>query len=138
MRLSGRFLTLFFLRKILQNKETQNKQKVTNKTKTSKYKTTKAIIFCKQKLLREWKLLVLCFFMLQDFFLKKIRWKTVLIASFTILLSLIMWPRDMQKQALSPPLLTVDTGNLVYVEKMSEMSPIKDQFLTSYSKQNFW
>ena len=27
----------FFLRKILQHKETQNKRKVTNKTKTSKY-----------------------------------------------------------------------------------------------------
>ena len=28
---------IFFLRKILQHKETQNKQKLTNKTKTSEY-----------------------------------------------------------------------------------------------------
>ena len=47
------FQPIFFLRKILQHKETkQNKQKVTNKTKTSEYETTKAIIFRTEKLLR--------------------------------------------------------------------------------------
>ena len=30
------------------------------------------------------------------------------------------------------------TGNLVNLEKTAEMSPIKDEFLASYSKQNFW
>ena len=42
----------------------------------------------------------------------------------------------MQKVALIPPLLTIPTGNLVNLEKTSEMSPIKDEFLASYSKQN--
>ena len=51
--------------------------------------------------------------------------------------SLIMWSRDLQKQALLPPPLTMVTGNLVNLEKTSEMSPIKDEYLTSYSKQNF-
>ena len=31
----------------------------------------------------------------------------------------------------------MDPGNLVNLKKTSEMSPIKDQFLASYSKQNF-
>ena len=43
----------------------------------------------------------------------------------------------MQKEALLPPPLTMTTGNLVNLEKTSEMSPIKDKFLASYSKQNF-
>ena len=29
-------------------------------------------------------------------------------------------------------------GNLVNLEKTAEMSSIKDEFLASYSKQNFW
>ena len=29
------------------------------------------------------------------------------------------------------------TGNLVNLEKTAEMSPVKDEFLASYSKQNF-
>ena len=29
------------------------------------------------------------------------------------------------------------TGNLVNLEKIAEMSPIKDEFFASYSKQNF-
>ena len=28
--------------------------------------------------------------------------------------------------------------NLVNLEKNAEMSPIKDEFLAGYSKQNFW
>ena len=47
-----------------------------------------------------------------------------------------MSSRDLQKQALLPPPLTMGTGNLVNLEKTSEMSPIKDEFLASYSKQN--
>ena len=43
----------------------------------------------------------------------------------------------MQKEALLPPPLTMTTGNLVNLEKTSEMSQIKDEFLASYSKQNF-
>ena len=43
--------------------------------------------------------------------------------------SLIVWPRDMQKNIYL---------NLVYLDKTSEMSPIEDEFLASYSKQNFW
>ena len=43
----------------------------------------------------------------------------------------------MQKEALLPPPLTMATGNLVNLDKTSEMSPIKDEFLASYSKQNF-
>ena len=43
----------------------------------------------------------------------------------------------MQKEALSPASLTMATGNLVNLEKTSEMSPIKDEFLASYSQQNF-
>ena len=42
----------------------------------------------------------------------------------------------MQKKALSPPPLTMVTGTLVSLEKTSEMSPIKDESLASYSKQN--
>ena len=37
--------------------------------------------------------------------------------------------------------ITIFTGNLVYfvyLKKASEMFPIKDEFLASYSKQNFW
>ena len=44
---------------------------------------------------------------------------------------------DMQKTALSPPPLTMATGNSVNLEKTSEMAPIKDKFLASFSKQNF-
>ena len=43
----------------------------------------------------------------------------------------------MQEKALSPPPITMDTGNLVDLEKTFEMSPIKDEFLARYSKQNF-
>ena len=43
----------------------------------------------------------------------------------------------MQKEALLPPPLTMATANLVNLDKISEMSPIKDEFLASYSKQNF-
>ena len=43
----------------------------------------------------------------------------------------------MQNEALLPPPLTVATGNLVKFEKTSELSPIKDKFLASHSKQNF-
>ena len=42
----------------------------------------------------------------------------------------------MQKIALFPPPLTMFTRNLVNLEKTSEMSPIKDEFLASYSRQN--
>ena len=44
----------------------------------------------------------------------------------------------MQKKALSPPPLTMTTRNLVNLEKTSKMSPIKDESLVSYSKQNLW
>ena len=47
-----------------------------------------------------------------------------------------MRSRHMQKKALSVPLLTMATGNLVNLKKASEMSPIKNEFLASYSKQN--
>ena len=30
------------------------------------------------------------------------------------------------------------TENVVHLEKNTEMSPIKDEFLAGYSKQNFW
>ena len=43
----------------------------------------------------------------------------------------------MQKEALLPPPLTIATGNSVNLEKTSEMSPIKDEFLASFSEQNF-
>ena len=43
----------------------------------------------------------------------------------------------MQKTALSPPPLKKATGNLVNMERTFEMSPIEDDFLASYSKQNF-
>ena len=43
----------------------------------------------------------------------------------------------MQKKALSPPSLAMTTGNLANLEKTSEMSPIKYEFLANYSKQNF-
>ena len=43
----------------------------------------------------------------------------------------------MQKTALSQPPLKKATGNLVNMEKTSEMSPVEDDFLASYSKQNF-
>ena len=49
-----------------------------------------------------------------------------------------MWSRDMLKNALFPPRLTMAIGNLVNLEKAAEMSPIKDEFLASYSKQNLW
>ena len=39
------------------------------------------------------------------------------------------------KKPLSLPLLTVATGNLVNLGKTSK---IKNEFLASYSKQNFW
>ena len=42
----------------------------------------------------------------------------------------------MQKEALLPPPLTMAAGNLVNLEKTSEMSPTKDEFLASYSMQN--
>ena len=42
----------------------------------------------------------------------------------------------MQKKALSVPSLTMATENLVNLKKASEMSPIKNEFLASYSKQN--
>ena len=48
-----------------------------------------------------------------------------------------MRSRDIQKKTLIPPLLTMATGNLVNLKKTSEMSQIKDEFLASYSKQNF-
>ena len=44
----------------------------------------------------------------------------------------------MEKEALLPPPLTMATGNLVNLEKTPEMSPIKDEFLASYLKQNFY
>ena len=47
-----------------------------------------------------------------------------------------MRSRHMQKKALSVPSLTMATGNLVNLKKASEMSPIKNEFLASYSKQN--
>ena len=43
----------------------------------------------------------------------------------------------MQKKTLVPPPLKMATGNLVNLKKTSEMSQIKDEFLASYSKQNF-
>ena len=43
----------------------------------------------------------------------------------------------MQKEAVLPLSLTMVTGNLVNLKKNSEMSPIKDEILASYSKQNF-
>ena len=40
----------------------------------------------------------------------------------------------MQKEALVPPPLTMATGNLVNLEKTSEMSPIKHEFrIPSYN-----
>ena len=42
----------------------------------------------------------------------------------------------MHKEAFLPPPLSMATGNLVNLEKTSEMSPIKHKFLASYSKQN--
>ena len=38
----------------------------------------------------------------------------------------------MQKEALLPPPLTMVAGNLVNLEKTSEMYPIKDESLASY------
>ena len=46
-----------------------------------------------------------------------------------------MWSHNMQQNPLFPPLLT---GNLVNIEETSEMFPIKEEFLASYSKQIFW
>ena len=40
----------------------------------------------------------------------------------------------MQKEALFPTPLTSATGNLVDLKKISEMSPIKDEFLLSQNK----
>ena len=48
-----------------------------------------------------------------------------------------MWSRDMQKEALLSLRQAMATGNLVNLKKTSEMSPIKDEILASYSKQNF-
>ena len=42
------------------------------------------------------------------------------------------------KKKLSPPPLTMATGNLVNLGSTSETSPVKNEFLASYSKQNFW
>ena len=43
----------------------------------------------------------------------------------------------MQKEALFLPPLTIASGNLVNLEKTSDISPIKGELLSSYSKQNF-
>ena len=43
----------------------------------------------------------------------------------------------MCKKRLSSPQRTMATGNLVNLEKTAEMSPVKDELLASYSKQNF-
>ena len=43
-----------------------------------------------------------------------------------------------QKKALSPPPLTIATRHSVNLGRASEMSPVKEKFLASYSKQNFW
>ena len=43
----------------------------------------------------------------------------------------------MQKKVLSPSSLTMAPENLVNLEKTFEISPIKGEFLASYSKQNF-
>ena len=43
----------------------------------------------------------------------------------------------MDNEFFSSRPLTMATGNLVNLEKTSEMSPIKDEFLASYPKQNF-
>ena len=45
-----------------------------------------------------------------------------------------MWLRDMQIKSF----ISTSTENFVNLEKTSEMAPIKDEFLASYSKQNFW
>ena len=42
-----------------------------------------------------------------------------------------MWSCDLQKQALLPHPLTMAAGNLVNLEKTSEISPIQDEFLAS-------
>ena len=45
------------------------------------------------------------------------------------------------KKTLFPPEVTMATASLVNLKEISEMSPIKDGFLASYSKQNvlqFW
>ena len=42
-----------------------------------------------------------------------------------------------KKNALSTPRSTMASGNLANLEKTAEMSSIKDEFLASYSKQNF-
>ena len=47
-----------------------------------------------------------------------------------------MGSRDVQKEALLPPPLTMVTWNLVSLKKTSEMSPTEDEFVDSYSKQN--
>ena len=44
-----------------------------------------------------------------------------------------MRSHDLKKQALLPPSLTMAIGNLVNLGKTSEMSPIKDEFLATYS-----
>ena len=43
----------------------------------------------------------------------------------------------MEKEALFPRPLSMATRNLANLEKTSEMSPIKEELLASYSKQNF-
>ena len=47
-----------------------------------------------------------------------------------------MWSRYFLKNALFPPPLTIAIENVVHLEKNTEMSPIKDEFLAGYSKQN--
>ena len=49
-----------------------------------------------------------------------------------------MWSCYMQKKALSPPSPKMAIGNLVNLEKIFEISSIKDEFPAGYSKQNFW
>ena len=51
--------------------------------------------------------------------------------------SLIIRSRDIQKEALLPLPLTMAFGNIVNLKKTSEMSPIQNEFLASYSKQSF-
>ena len=51
--------------------------------------------------------------------------------------SVIMRPRGIQKKSLSPPLLTMATGNLVNLEKTPEIFLINVKFLASCSKKIF-
>ena len=63
MRLSRQFhfFFFFFLRKNVKRKKTQIKPKPTNKTKLSEQKATKTTIFCAEKLLKGWNLVILRF-----------------------------------------------------------------------------